>query len=98
HGVPHSFPTRRSSDLASGPPFERLRMHSRGSTFVNRSGKSETASTTRITTVEIQNMGRPRISRQASNQRLDFFSEILTASTEAIDRKSTRLNSSHVSI
>src|SRR5207253_6613458 len=89
HCLIHSFPTRRSSDLQFGEhffPFEIARIrsaHERRSSF-DLACKQEL-------------WGRTQSLRTISRQLCSNF-PFLFCSCETVDRKSTRLNSSHVAI
>src|SRR5690554_6513658 len=67
----------------AGAAFENFNAQARGSIWVNSVGKNDTSNTSTMIAAEIQNIGRTRMSRQASSHKLDFFSAMCTASTAA---------------
>src|SRR5207249_12266265 len=85
----HSFPTRRSSDLTSFDPHAKL-------------GKDIAAGAVLIATVNAVAIGYLVFARRLSDPSSRLLDRVRNAPIDltliALDRKSTRLNSSHVSI
>src|SRR5207244_13575261 len=82
---PHSFPTRRSSDL--GAPPCRRRLHERESHYagVHRRREDHRGQPRRVGRTRSQGHGRKFVSHLPASG----------AGRRVVDRKSTRLNSSH---
>src|SRR5690606_40375125 len=90
----HALPTRRSSDLFWIPEKRLDRLNERAMQLLEEVGLRQYAS---VLAVELP-YGRKRALELATTLALEPTVMLLDEPTQGIDRKSTRLNSSHVKI
>src|SRR5207249_9351214 len=93
----HSFPTRRSSDLGK-PPFDGKELLASGLDAMRRTIREQEPArpSTRLSTMLAADLAAVAKHRQCDSSRL--ANSIRGDLDWIVDRKSTRLNSSHVSI